>query len=106
MGRHHVSQLARRTFTDAAKLAVLTDITPDSLRHSFVSLLLAAGRRPGEVAEQAGHSLAVCQDTYGHVIAEYRGTQVTDPAEEVRKARVSSVCHRGKRPEAEAAQTG
>jgi hypothetical protein len=49
-------------------------------------LLLAVGRRPGEVAEQAGHSLAVCQDTYAHVIAEFRGMAVSDPADEVRKA--------------------
>ena len=95
-----------RETTDAAKLAGLEDITPYSLRHSFVSLLLAAGRRPGEVAEQAGHSLAVCQDTYGHVIAEYPGNQATDPAEEVSKARVSSVCHQDSRPDAETAQTG
>jgi hypothetical protein len=49
---------------------------------SFVSLLLAVGRRPGEVAEQAGHSLAVFQDTYAHVITEFRGVAVSDPADE------------------------
>jgi integrase len=63
----------RRTFKDAAYAAGLEGVTPYSLRHSFVSLLLASGRRPGEVAEQAGHSLAVCHDTYAHVIAEFRG---------------------------------
>jgi integrase len=96
----------RRTFRDAASAAGLDDITPYTLRHSFVSLLLAAGRRPGEVADQAGHSLAVCQDTYAHVIAEFRGVAVSDPAEEVRKARASLVRHRGSQQDAEVAQTG
>jgi integrase len=96
----------RRTFGDMADRAGLDGITPYTLRHSFVSLLLAGGRRPGEVAEQAGHSLAVCQDTYAHVIAEFRGVAVSDPAEEVRKARVSSVCHRADSDAAAAAETG
>jgi integrase len=69
-------------------------VTQYPLRHSFVSLLLAVGRRPGEVAEQAGHSLAVCQDTYAHVIAEFHGVALSDPADEVRKARASLVRHR------------
>jgi hypothetical protein len=63
---------------------------------NWLAMRLAAlrqGRRPGEAAEQAGHSPAICQDTYEHVIAEFRGVAVTDPSEEVRKARVSSVRH-------------
>lgn len=81
-----------RVFTPAVERAGL-DATPYTLRHSFVSLLLASGVRRGEVAEQAGHSLAVMESTYAHVIAEFRSVTMTDPSEAIRKARVSPVCH-------------
>lgn len=82
-----------RVFNPAAKLAGI-DATPYALRHSFISLLLAAGRRPGEVAEQAGNSPAVMQSTYEHVIAEFRGVPMTDAAEAIQEARASPVRHR------------
>lgn len=64
------------------------------LRHSFVSLLLSAGLRRGEVAEQAGHSLAVMESTYAHVIAEFRGVPISDPADVIDQARVAIVRQR------------
>jgi integrase len=84
---------SRRTFNPAARRAKVT-ATPYTLRHSFVSLLLAAGRRPAEVAEQAGHTVAVMESTYAHVIEEFRGMQIADPAKQIREARVSLVRHR------------
>ena len=75
----------------AARIGI--DATPYTLRHSFVSLLLAAGRRRSEVAEQAGHSLAVMESEYAHVIAEFRGVTMEDPAQAIREARVSLVRH-------------
>jgi len=60
---------------------------PYALRHSFVSLLLAAGRQPVLVAKQAGHSLAVLLSTYAHLIDEYAERDRVDPEREIAKAR-------------------
>ena len=78
-----------RTFTPAADRAGLT-ATPYTLRHSFISLLLAAGQRRTEVAEQAGHSLTVMENTYAHIIEEYRGTTLTDPGQAILTARTQA----------------
>ena len=83
-----------RTFTPAAKRAGHPNTTPYTLRHSFVSLLLAAGQRRGEVAEQAGHSLTVMEETYAHTIEEYRGTTITNPAHAIQKARTTNTNQR------------
>jgi hypothetical protein len=50
--------------------------------------------------------LAVCQDTYAHVIAEFRGVAVTDLADEVRKVSASLVRHRAQPDAAVGAQSG
>lgn len=65
------------------------DVTPYDLRRTFVSLLLSCGLRRGEVAEQAGHSLAVMEKHYAVTIAAYRGVQLSDPNSEIRNARDS-----------------
>lgn len=59
---------------------------PYDLRHSFVSMLIAAGLDVVSVAAQAGHSPEMCLRTYAHVFAEAKGTRV-DPTVEIRRAR-------------------
>jgi len=94
-----------RKFDPAAKAAGARDATPYYLRHSFVSLLLSAGMRRGEVAEQAGHSLAVMESTYAHVMAEFRGVEMNDPAAAIDQARVAIVWQRAKIDLHEATET-
>jgi len=60
----------RRVFAPAAGAAGLEHFRPSDLRHSFVSLLLAEGKRAVEVAKQAGHSPTMTLATYGRVIEE------------------------------------
>jgi len=61
---------------------------PYDLRHSFASLLLAAGHQPLFVAAQLGHSPAVLLATYAHLIAEYEATaRPIDPEAEIAAAR-------------------
>ena len=78
-----------RTFKTAAKNAGLTT-KPYACRHSFVSLLLAAGQRPSEVAQQAGHSLTIMEDTYAHVIEDFRGITITDAGQAIQDARIEA----------------
>src|SRR5437588_9141199 len=61
------------------------------LRHSFVSLLLAEGRQPVWIAQQAGHSLAVLLSTYAHLIEEYAERERVDPELEIAKVREMTV---------------
>jgi integrase len=61
------------------------------LRHSFVSLLLAEGRQPVWIAQQAGHSLAVLLSTYAHLIEEYAERERVDPELEIAKVREINV---------------
>ena len=63
------------------------DFTPYSLRHTAASLMIAAHRRPTEVAEQLGHSLAVSVSTYQHYIDEARDMPVRSVEEWIRDAR-------------------
>lgn len=60
---------------------------PYVLRHSFASLLLAAGRAPHDVAQELGHGAQLTINTYGHAIAEYKGRDRIDPDTEIRNAR-------------------
>lgn len=68
--RHDYNNWRRRIFQPAAP----EGITPYSLRHAFVSLML---RDPGysrtEVADWAGHSLKVQDSIYRHVVADGEG---------------------------------
>jgi len=61
------------------------------LRHSFVSLLLAEGRQPVWIAQQAGHSLAVLLSTYAHLIEEYADRERVYPELEIARAREINV---------------
>jgi hypothetical protein len=61
------------------------------LRRSFVSLLLAEGRQPVWIAQQAGHSLAVLLSTYAHLIEEYAERERVDPELEIAKVREINV---------------
>ena len=56
------------------------------MRHSFASLLLAAGHQPLYVAEQLGHSVAVLLSTYAHLMAEYEQRERIDPDAETAAA--------------------
>ncbi|QEC46175.1 site-specific integrase [Baekduia soli] len=77
----------RRTFAEAAAAAGADHATPYSLRHSFVSLLLAEGRSVLYVAAQAGHRPSMSWDTYGHVFEDLDDRIRIDPAEAIRTAR-------------------
>jgi hypothetical protein len=55
--------------------AGLPGIRPYDLRHSFASLLLAAGQSVIDVADQLGHAPTLTPDTYGHVMRELEGTR-------------------------------
>lgn len=57
----------RRAFARALKVAALPSyFTPHSLRHSFGSLLIAAGESPAYVQQQMGHaSISMTVDVYG-----------------------------------------
>lgn len=60
-----------RYWKDAKEKAGLPDITPHDMRHTFVSLLIDAGRSIKEVQYLAGHgSSKVTLDTYAHLLAE------------------------------------
>ncbi|MCW2959797.1 MAG: site-specific integrase [Thermoleophilia bacterium] len=51
---------------------------PYDLRHTCVSLRFMQGDSVIEVADDLGHSPAVCLSTYAHVVAEYRDLQPAD----------------------------
>jgi integrase len=78
---------ARHAFRRAAKVAGVVDATPYSLRHSFVSLLLAEGRSVLDVAAQAGHKASLSLDVYGHLFADFDGRGQVDAEEAIRAAR-------------------
>jgi integrase len=84
----------QRVFATAVERAGLDDVIPYDLRRTFVSLLLSCGYRRGEVADQAGHSLAVIEKHYALTIAAYRGVPLTDAAEVIREARAARVLQR------------
>jgi integrase len=83
-----------RVFKPAAQRAEQGSLVPYDLRRTFVSLLLSCGFRRGEVADQAGHSLAVMEKHYAVTIAEYRGVSLSDPTEAVYEARAARVLQR------------
>jgi integrase len=78
---------ARHAFRRAAKVAGVIDATPYSLRHSFVSLLLAEGRSVLDVAAQAGHKASLSLDVYGHLFADFEGRGQVDAEATIKAAR-------------------
>lgn len=78
-----------RHWVPACKAAGVTPVPrPYDLRHSFASLLLAAGKSVHHVAGQLGHSPKETLNTYGHVIAEL-GDERIDIAAEINRARAA-----------------
>ena len=71
---------ARRDLAAAVNLLDLDyHVTPKSLRHSFVSLLLHEGRAVTYVAEQAGHTVETLSRDYASVIHELDGGRRSVP---------------------------
>jgi integrase len=83
---HDYRNWRRRVFRPAAKAAGLPGVRPYDLRHSFASLLLAAGRSVIDVADQLGHAPTLTLETYGHVMRELEGLRQS-PDEAIAEAR-------------------
>jgi len=81
----------RRTFDRARSAAGADHATPNTMRHSFCSLLLAEGRSVIYVARQLGHGAALTLWTYGHVIDELDGAEKLDAETAIRAARAGDV---------------
>ncbi len=62
-------------------------LTGATLRHSFVSLLLAEGANVVEVARQAGHSPTMTLSTYAHLFEELDGADRISAEKRIRHAR-------------------
>lgn len=62
-------------------------IRPYDLRHSYVSMLIASGLNPIEVARRAGHSASMTLDVYGHVFEQFEGKGPIDLEATIRDAR-------------------
>ena len=75
----------RRYFGPAAKAAGWSH-PPKNLRHSAASLMIVAGFRPTEVAEQLGHTLAVSMDVYQRLMREFEGEPIRPMDEVIREA--------------------
>jgi integrase len=57
-----------RHWYPAVKAAELAPLRPHDLRHTAVSLWIAAGAKPNQIATWAGHtSVSVVLDRYGHL---------------------------------------
>lgn len=76
-----------RQWTAALKAAGVPYQRPYDLRHSFASLLLAAGHTIHYVSEQLRNSPRLVMSTYGHVIAEFEGQPALDPVATIEAAR-------------------
>ena len=58
----------RREFVDLLKTAKLSVMRIHDLRHSYATILLAAGEHPKVVQETLGHSsVQLTLDTYSHL---------------------------------------
>jgi integrase len=69
-GPVRASLFRRRVWHPAVKAAGLTPLRVHDLRHSAISLWIAAGASPKEIAARAGHtSVATVLDRYGHLYA-------------------------------------
>ena len=61
----------RRSFNEAAERAGLSWVTPHTLRHTGISLLVQRGVPLDKVAELAGDSVKTIKDNYVHLAPEY-----------------------------------
>jgi integrase len=80
----------RRRYYSPAARAVGLEGPPKDLRHAAASLRIAAGKRPTEVAEELGHTLAVSVDVYQRLMREMEGQPVRPMDEMIREARTHS----------------
>ncbi len=64
--------LRRRFWTPAITTAELAPLRIHDLRHTAISLWIAAGANPKQIATRAGHtSVAVVLDRYGHLLPQH-----------------------------------
>jgi integrase len=78
----------RRVYEPTAYACGLDGWRPYDLRHSFASLLIHEGRLSVvEIAAQLGHSPTMALNTYGHVIAELKGSVRISAEDQIREAR-------------------
>jgi len=64
--------LRRRYWTPAVERAGLTPLRMHDLRHTAISLWIAAGANPKQIAVRAGHtSVSVVLDRYGHLFPQH-----------------------------------
>ena len=72
---HHplrLSSFRRRTWTPAVESASLAPLRIHDLRHTAISLWIAAGAHPKQIANRAGHtSVAIVLDRYGHLYPQH-----------------------------------
>jgi len=67
----------RRAWEDTITAAKVLPLRPYDLRHTFASLLIAAGKNPLYIARQLGHySAGFTLDTYGHLMESVPRAQV------------------------------
>jgi integrase len=60
--------MVREVFEPARKRERLPQVRFQDLRHSFASLLIAAGAHPKVISEQLGHaSIQITMDRYSHL---------------------------------------
>jgi integrase len=67
----HVGSI-KHGFATAAEQAGLTDVTPHTLRHTVITWMLQARVPIWEVAEFAGMTVKLIQETYGRATVEFR----------------------------------
>jgi len=75
------------TWPTALKNAKVKRDRPYVLRHSIVSLWIASGLGPAEVAKRAGHSQREMWDTYSHLFEDFDPAERVDIDAEIAKAR-------------------
>ena len=62
----------RHVWTPAVRAAGVEDLRVHDLRHSFVSIMVAAGANPKAVSTWAGHSsVSFTLDRYGHLYDDH-----------------------------------
>lgn len=87
-GKMRLDNWRPRVLADAISAAGVEPFVPYDLRHTCASLLIHQGESLTYVAAQLGHSVAVLERYYAHVIAEYRrGDGPTPMADVIAKAR-------------------
>ena len=85
---HDYRNWRRRVYQPTAQTCGLNGSRPYDLRHSFASLLIHEGRLSVvEIAAQLGHSPTMTLNTYGHVIAELKGSTRISAEDQIREAR-------------------